>query len=213
MFLKDKKIIKKNNNKSKNKESRNKSTQEWLPVSDVVNGTIYRKDGIKVAALQIEPINIDLFSEKEKIRIISALHEIINGLKCNVQILAIGRPVDLDGYLKGLDEKIKNTDNYIKKKLLQGYAKQAAAMAASGETLERKFYFISSGNDENELKNKLMEISSLFKTSELNAKMCQDLELVNLQFLFTHPAQAAFERIKSTGPYLPPVYERRGLGE
>lgn len=86
-------------------------------------------------------------------------------------------------------------------------------MAASGETLERKFYFVSSGDDENEIKNKLMEISSFFKTSELNAKMCQDLELVNLQFLFTHPAQAAFERVKSTGPYLPPVYERRSLGE
>lgn len=36
-------------------------------------------------------------------------------------------------------------------------------MAASGKTLERKFYFVSSGDDENEIKNKLMEISSFLK--------------------------------------------------
>lgn len=66
MLQKNKKLIKKNNNnKSKNKDIRNKSTQEWLPVSDIVNGTIYRKDGIKVAALQIEPINIDLFLKRK----------------------------------------------------------------------------------------------------------------------------------------------------
>lgn len=179
-------------------EQKKKAVQDWLNIADINNGLIIRKDKYLVGAIKIEPINIDLLSLNEKKRIITALHEAYNGLLIPIQIICLGRPVDLDPYLESLQEMSRKTDNFTRKKLLQNYVKYSANLAASGETLERNFYILMAqppgkGADL-ELLGKLQELSTMLNGAGLETIICNDQDLINLQYTFAFPVQAAYER-------------------
>lgn len=189
-------------------EIKKKTAQEWIPVKDIHDNIAYRRDGHLVLALKVEAVNLDLLSKNEVKRIISSLHEVLNGQQEKFQIMTIGRPVDLDSYIGDLQSISSLTDNTARKRLLQGYIKQAASMASGGEVLERRFFIILSHAPDKmaveELTNRARELSSNLIVCSLKTEVCTDQEITNLLFNFTHPAQSAYERV-NTGPYLPPI--------
>lgn len=181
-----------------------KAVQDWLPWKDIAGGVITRKDGQVVAVLKVEPFNLALKSESEKKRIITAVHEALNGQREAFQILSLGRPVDLDAYLKGLQDLARETSNPARKKLLQEYTRYVATLVASGEALERRYYILLPGKEQVELLQRAHELAMNLERSDLKVHICEDQEIIDLVFVFTHPAQAAFERPPMPGPYLPP---------
>jgi hypothetical protein len=183
-----------------------KAVQDWLPWKDIAGGVITRKDGQVVAVLKVEPFNLALKSENEKMRVITAVHEALNGQREAFQILSLGRPVDLDAYLKGLQDLARETGNPARKKLLQEYTRYVATLVASGEALERRYYILLPGKEQVEVLQRAHELASNLERSGLKVRVCSDQEIIDLLFVFTHPAQAAFERPPLfAGPYLPPV--------
>lgn len=193
--------------------SAEQSTQSWFPVSDVYNGFIHRKDGILVAAVRVQPINFQLLSDNEKLRKVRALKEVLNGVDYSFQIISIARPVDLDAYIAALDEKKNNAPNLIKARLLAGYMKHAAAMAASGEALERQFYILldqpvgkKKQQDEAVLYRRAFDLASNLSGADLISHVCSDDELRDLLFIFTNPMQATYERAPVTQIVLPSLF-------
>ncbi|TYP56839.1 hypothetical protein [Thermosediminibacter litoriperuensis] len=206
-----KKILAKDKNvkieKAKMEEQKRKSVQEWLPVSDITENLLKRKDGKFVCILKLRPLNIGLKSDNEKKRIIHSVFEAINGLKESIQIFSMGRPVDLDHYIHSLQAKSKEEINITKKRLIQEYLKYVASIATGGEAMERRFYVMLSGKENNELKTKAHELATNLEKSGLKVEMCTDQDIIDLLFCFSHPAQAAFERPPAfAGPYLSPIY-------
>ncbi len=204
-------------NKEKIKvEIKQKTAQDWLPVADVYNSLLYRKDKHLVAILKVEPINISLLSDNEKKRIIAALHEVFNGIQEQIQIISIGRSVDLDGYIAGMEQTAQETQNFSRKKLLRGYIRQAAEMAAGGDTLERRFYILLSQKQgkyaEEELKNRARELAGNVASAGLSAELCSDKLIIDLLFAFHQPGQSAFERAPDhNGPYMPTITITKGV--
>jgi len=178
----------------------NNSVQTWLPFKDIHGGLIYRKDGGLVAVLRVMPYNLNLQSENEKKRVISSIHEAINGQQEAFQILCIGRPVDLDGYLKALQEKTRDTETFQKRRLLQNYIQYVAGLAAGGEAMERRYYILipelSKSKQMKEIVSKRAhELTEKLKRAGLDVNICSDQEIIDLFFTFTHPIQSAFERL------------------
>lgn len=204
-------------NKEKVKvEIRQKTAQDWLPVADVYNSLLYRKDKHLVAILKVEPINISLLSDNEKKRIIAALHEVFNGIQEQIQIISIGRSVDLDGYIAGMEQTAQETQDFSRKKLLRGYIRQAAEMAAGGDTLERRFYILLSQKQgkyaEEELKNRARELAGNIASTGLGVELCSDKLIIDLLFAFHQPGQSAFERAPDhSGPYMPTITITKGV--
>ncbi|CEP67119.1 Uncharacterized [Moorella glycerini] len=183
-----------------------RAVQDWLPWKDIAGGVITRKDDQVVAVLKVEPFNLALKSENEKKRIITAVHEALNGQREAFQIFSLGRPVDLDAYLRGLQDLVRETGNPARKKLLQDYTRYVATLVASGEALERRYYILLPGKEQVEVLQRAHELASNLERSGLKVGVCCDREIIDLIFVFTHPAQAAFERPPLfAGPYLPPV--------
>ena len=185
------------------------SARDWLPIQDVSGGLIIRRDGFLVAILKVEPLNIDLKSEREKKRIIRAVHEIFNGQREAFQILSLGRPVDLDSYLQDLEGMVRKADAR-RKRHLREYVRHVAGIVTSGEALEHRYYVLLSQEPDpqahDELLKRSYEMAAGLKTSGLKVALCQDREIIDLLFSFMHPAQAAFERAPSfSDPDLPPV--------
>ncbi|MCH4200151.1 MAG: hypothetical protein LKF87_12360 [Clostridium tyrobutyricum] len=177
---------------------REKSLQEWLPIYDVDRNFIKRRDGFLISAIKIHPLNIDLLSKREKRRIVKGLHEVINGIENYFEILTIGRPVDLDSYVATLQERMRNEEDYFKKKLLQFYIKDSISIAAQGETLERRFYILEKEKEgkfaEEELSSRIRELSNNLSAIDIKNDICQEEELINLLFIFLNPSEAAYEK-------------------
>ncbi|MCL5981989.1 MAG: hypothetical protein M1571_05680 [Firmicutes bacterium] len=56
-----------------------------------------------------------LKSDNEKKRVVSALHEAVNGFKEPVQVFSIGRPIDLGRYIRHIGEKTAAETNTVRK--------------------------------------------------------------------------------------------------
>jgi hypothetical protein len=186
------------------------SAQEWLPVKDIGGSLLYRPDKHLAAILKIEPLNISLLSDNEKIRIIGAIHEVINSQREPMQWLSTGRSVDLDGYIASLEQLTTSCQDYHRKKLLRGYIRQAAEMATGGNTLERRFYIVLTQKQAKrageELLNRARELAGSLAGAGLQAELCSDRQIIDLFFTMHNPGQAAVERAPDhAGPYMPPI--------
>lgn len=202
------KNVKGKNIKGKNKEGlseeeliqkqREKTAQQWIPISDIDGDIVYRKDNIILSMIRIYPVNIDLLSDREKRRKVEALSEALNGEKESMQLWCVGRPVDLNNYLEELQEKARLEQDFTKKMVLKGFIQDASKKASSGEATERRFYLIISkkiidSKSQDELLYRLNSLKLNLEQAELNCEICHDDEILDVFSLFTSPAQATFE--------------------
>lgn len=179
-------------------QQRKKTANQWIPIIDIDGITVYRRDKMIIGMLRIQPISIDLLSDKEKRRKVESLSEELNGINYDMHIFCIGRPVDLNNYLDWLQEKANQEQNYARKKLLKAYIKETSNIASSGNTVERRFYMIIKKKYEDKVEEELLtalrDLQNKLTAAELTTNICKDEELMDVYNLFAHPAQASFER-------------------
>ena len=180
------------------------TAQRWLPAADVSGGLIQRRDGTLVAALRIAPVAIALLSDREKAARISAFHEAVNGLDQGFQIVSLPRPIDLDGYLRGLEDLLPTVDARRRHLLSQylGYVRQTVA---GGLALERRYYILLTGDGRRkgareDLVRRTTELRASLGRAALTTQICDTQELLDLIFVHMHPAQAATERAAIPSP-------------
>lgn len=204
----------------KNKESKDSqqkqqgtpTTQAWVPIEDVFNNTIKRKDGYLVGAVRLQPININLYPDDEQTRIIRQLAEVLNGMDYNYVFYSIDRPVDLDGYVNGLEVQKTEEKDLVRKRILEEDIRFAATMASTGDALDRYFYVLhylkpENKNDEQVIYKRSVEIAGELSSIGLLSHPCTDHELRELQFIYFNPVQAAYEKVPTEGPNLPPIFK------
>jgi hypothetical protein len=187
------------------------TAQRWLPAADVSDSFIQRRDGTLVVALRIAPVAIALLSDREKVARIAAFHAAVNGLTDGFQIVSIPRPLDLDGYLRGLEDLLHTVDAR-RRRLLAQYLGYVRHTVAGGEALERRYYILLSGDGRrkgarDDLLRRAHDLRAALGRASLTATLCDTSELLDLIFVHLHPAQAATERATLPSPvttYLPP---------
>ena len=174
------------------------TAQQWIPLADIKESLVYKKDSTLLAALRVSPKNLELLSDKEKKRIVNALAEVLNGEKEPIQIFCIGRPVDLNYYLEWLQEQAHQQMDFNKKLLLKGFIQQASQVARSGEVIERRFYMIvtkeAGVKAEDEIRLRVKELQDKLLKAELSSIICREDEYMDLFSLFANPIQAAYEK-------------------
>ncbi len=189
------------------KQDSKASVQQWLPFKDVADGVVYRRDGGLVSVLRVRPYNFALKSKNEKKRVISAVHEAFNGQREPVQILCLGRPVDLDAYLRHLENLSRDlTGKPGRRRLLQNYLRYVSGMVAGGEALERRYYILlphkKGSQAREEAIQRAFELKEMLEGAGLDVDVCNDQEIIDLLFCFTQPVQAAFERPPALIPHI-----------
>ncbi len=174
-----------------------RKAQEWLPVEDVVNKLIFT-DPALVGALRVQPLNINLKSKNEKRRIFNAITGAYNGLLEKIQIICIPRPVDLDGYIVGLEKKQREQNNLSKRRLLNLYLSYVRDLVSSGEVTEERFYLLVPEKKgkyaEQDLKQRMESLQEAFERAGLEVYRGNDREITDLLFTFSNWNVSAFER-------------------
>jgi hypothetical protein len=197
-------------NKKKEVSPKKITAQQWLQVKDIKNNIVIFKDMTIAKAIKITPKNIFLLANNEKDKAINLLFEAFNSVEYTYQIFILPRPVDLDSYIAGLEQKKQMTNDILKRKLYQGDIVEATNKATSGKAIDRDFYIIIVEESEKNitiLNDKVKTFAIALDRAELPSKVCNEQELRDLNFAFTHPSIIAYEKSPQDNFFMPTLYE------
>lgn len=118
------------------------STQEHLPIEDVVEGIVILKDGSCASIMQVSSVNFDLLSEPEQSALVGAYGGILNSLNFPVQIVIRSNVKDVGSYLKRLTEAENKQNNPSLKERIKFYRKFVEETVKKNDVLSKTFYVI-----------------------------------------------------------------------
>jgi hypothetical protein len=118
------------------------STQDHLPIEDIVNGIVIMKDGSCAMVMQISSVNFDLLSEQEQSSLVFAYGGILNSLNFPLQIVIKSTAKDVGVYLKNLVEIENKQTNTLLKERIKSYRKFIEETVKKNDVLSKSFYVI-----------------------------------------------------------------------
>jgi hypothetical protein len=118
------------------------STQEHLPIEDIVDGVVILKDGSCAAVLQISSVNFDLLSEREQGALVFAYGGILNSLNFPIQIVIYSSTKDVSLYLNNLKRVEEGQNNPLLKERISFYRKFIEETVKKNDVLSKSFYLV-----------------------------------------------------------------------
>lgn len=118
------------------------STQEHLPIEDIVDGVVILKDGSCAAVLQTSSVNFDLLSEREQEAMVFAYGGILNSLNFPVQIVIYSTTKDVSFYLNNLKKIEEGQNNPLLKERISFYRKFIEETVKKNDVLSKSFYVV-----------------------------------------------------------------------
>jgi len=118
------------------------STQEHLPIEDVIDGIVILKDGSCSLIMQLSSVNFDLLSEREQSALVFAYGGILNSLNFTIQIVIRSETKDVSSYIKRLSEVEANEKNELLKERMASYKKFIEETVKKNDVLSKSFYLV-----------------------------------------------------------------------
>jgi hypothetical protein len=118
------------------------STQDHLPIEDVVNEIVLMKDGGAAMIMQVSSVNFDLLSEPEQSALVFAYGGILNSLNFPLQIVIKSTTKDVTSYLKNLNEAETKQTNSLLKERIKYYKKFVEETVKKNDVLSKSFYVV-----------------------------------------------------------------------
>lgn len=131
--------------KNKQNLSRNKisvTTQQYLDISEIKEGTVIMRDGTLRAVILVSSINFALKSEEEQNAIISAYVSFLNNIEFPLQIVIQSRELNIDGYIEDLKQKEKEQTNELLKIQTGEYAQYIQELVSMSKIMNKRFYAV-----------------------------------------------------------------------
>lgn len=118
------------------------STQRFLDIAEIRDDTVLMKDGTMRAALLVSSINFSLKSEEEQNAIISAYVGFLNFLDFPLQIVIQSRRLDIDDYLRRLEEAEKGQGNELLRAQVADYRSFVKELVQLGQIMAKRFLVV-----------------------------------------------------------------------
>jgi len=118
------------------------STQDNLPIEDIVDGIVLLKDGSASMVLQVSSVNFDLLSEREQSALVFAYGGILNSLNFTIQIVINSTTKDVGNYLNNLEEAKNKQQNQKLKDRITSYKKFVEDTVKRNDVLSKTFYVV-----------------------------------------------------------------------
>ena len=118
------------------------STQDNLPVEDIVDGVVILKDGSASMVLQVSSVNFDLLSEREQSALVFAYGGILNSLNFPIQIVINSTTKDVGNYLNNLEQAKTNQQNEKLRERIASYKKFVEETVKRNDVLSKTFYIV-----------------------------------------------------------------------
>lgn len=195
--------------KKKNKIDNKKETaQDFVNVKDIKDKFLYTRDEKIISYIQINPIDINLLSKREKQTLARTLTAELTSERKTFKFIAVSRPVDISPLLTEYQNIISNTTNQKQKELLRHEIYSISNFALSGEVVERQFYIMLwedyEEGIERDILKRAMEFASKLESSSIKCNILTENKIVRLCNLINNPAYTNIEdtSFEPTIPFL-----------
>ncbi|SKC79965.1 hypothetical protein [Maledivibacter halophilus] len=193
-------IMKRSNKKKKARQlSRSQITaNEFINVKDIRDKYLYTLDGQIIMYIKINPISIELLSQREKEQLSKSLTAELSSEREPFKFIAVSRPVDISNVTNNFMSLIASTNDRIRKNLLRNEILSMSEYALSGEVVERQFYLMvwDSENNEGDLYKRCNVLKEKFNSVNIDVSILNEQEIIRLCNLINNPAYVHLEDVE-----------------
>jgi len=125
-----------------NLRTNKKSTQEFVPVSEVRDGIVVLKGGGLRAILLASSLNFALKSEDEQTAFIIQFQNFLNSLDFSVQIFVQSRMLDIRPYVATLEERFKEQLDDLMRIQIREYIEFVKSFTEAANIMTKNFFVV-----------------------------------------------------------------------
>ena len=118
------------------------STENLVPISDIREGIVILKNGSLRMVLEVSAINFELRSGDEQVAILQGFQRFLNSADFPLQIVVSSRALNIETYLKNVDQIIDSAENELFKIQASEYSRFIKELATLSNIMSKKFYVI-----------------------------------------------------------------------
>ncbi len=118
------------------------STQKYLHISEFRNDMVILKDGTLRMVIMCSSVNFALKGEDEQSALIAGYMEFLNSMDYPIQIVIQSRKLDIEGYMRRLQEAQKAQTNELLKTQIDGYRGYINQLIEMQEIMTKKFFIV-----------------------------------------------------------------------
>lgn len=174
-----------------------KNADELVNVKDIKDRYLYTRDGYIIMYIKINPISIDLLSEREKKLLCKKLTAELSSEQKPYKFLAVSRPVDISPLINEYTGIIANTSDQKQKDLLRNEMLVMSNYALSGDVVERQFYIMLwekyEEDIERDISKRCYEFQSRFESGNIHCEILKQQDIIRLCNLINNPAYVNIE--------------------
>jgi hypothetical protein len=129
----------------KNEQAKNKflsSTEKNLFISTIRDDTVVLKNGGLRAILLTSSVNFALKNEDEQEGIVQGYVALLNSIDFPLQICIQSRPLNIDGYVAKIDQRLRAVNNDLIRVQLEEYRRYIIELLSLGEIMNKRFYVV-----------------------------------------------------------------------
>jgi len=119
------------------------TTQDHLPIEDIIDGIVILKDGSAAAVMRVSSVNFDLLSEKEQSALVFAYGGILNSLNFPIEIIIHTQAKDVSGYLNNLKTAEEKQTNQQLRERISSYRRFVEETVKKNKVLSKSFYIVA----------------------------------------------------------------------
>ena len=125
-----------------NSRTNSKSTQDFVPISEVRDGVVMLKDGGLRAILLASSINFALKSEDEQTAFIVQFQNFLNSLDFSVQIFVQSRMLDIRPYVATLEAAYKEQLDDLMRIQIREYIEFVKSFTEAANIMTKNFFVV-----------------------------------------------------------------------
>lgn len=160
------------------------STENWVPIKDIIDGCIVTNNGTKVTGVKIRPRNIFILDKISQDNTIIALKNFYNTIDFEFWLISADKPVDIADYLARLQVLFNQTTSPVIRKLIMQDVDKANEFIDDGVT-DTEYYILFREKNNELIQKKLRTLITGLANSGLEATQTsnQDLRIILENFL------------------------------
>jgi type IV secretory pathway VirB4 component len=118
------------------------STQSFLDIAEIKEGTVVLKDGSLRAIVVVSATNFSLKSAEEQNALIGSYQSLLNSLDFPVQILMQSRRLDINSYLEKMRGIMQQQTNELLRLQTQEYIEYISKLIEFASIMNKTFYIV-----------------------------------------------------------------------
>ncbi len=118
------------------------STKQLVEIANIIDNIVLLKNGSLRAVIEVSALNFELRSEGEQIAILQNFQRFVNSIDFPLQIVISSRKLNIDAYLKLIDESANALTNELLKIQATEYSKFVGELSDLSNIMSKKFYIV-----------------------------------------------------------------------